>query len=94
MAEATRGFRRALLAAAQQACAEGRLTRWELFRVRTVSALAPGKLREAQECVVDNAVAAGMMGEAEGDAEGFDWMAFLDFIKELLPILLQIIAIF
>jgi hypothetical protein len=94
MAEATKSFRRTLLAAAQQAQADGQITRWELFRVRTVSALMPAKLRQAQDVVMDNAVAAGLMGDGDGDAEGFDWTALLNFIKELLPIILQIIAIF
>jgi len=103
MANATKGFRRALLAAAQEARREGRITGWELFRIRTVSALAPGKLREAQDRVVDNAVACGkmstgvasvIMGEAQGDAEAFDWMALLDFIRQLLPVILEIIALF
>lgn len=94
MATATKGFRRALLAAAQQARDEGRINGWEMFRIRTASALQPARLREAQEAVMDQACAAGLMSDGAGDAEGFDWAALLDFIKELLPIILQIIAMF
>jgi hypothetical protein len=94
MAQATKGFRRALLAAAQQARDEGRITGWEMFRIRTAAALAPGKLREAQDVVVDQACAAGLMHEGDGELDGFDWMALLDFIKELLPVVLQIVALF
>ena len=94
MAQATKGFRRALLAAATQARNEGQINGWELFRIRTVSALYPGKLREAQDVVMDQACAAGLMGEGAGDVEAFDWMALLDFIKELLPVILQIVALF
>ncbi len=94
MAAATKGFRRALLAAAQQARDEGRITGWEMFRIRTAAALAPGKIREAQDVVVDQACAAGLMGDGDGESDGFDWNALLSFIVELLPIILQIIAIF
>jgi hypothetical protein len=94
MATATKGFRRALLSAASQARDEGKITGWELFRIRTVAALVPGKLREAQDTVMDQACASGLMSDGAGDAEAFDWAALLDFIKELLPIILQIIAIF
>jgi hypothetical protein len=89
------GFRHALLKAAQEEHKAGRLTGWELYRVRLISALRPRKLREAQDAVADQAYAAGYMAAAsDGDADGFDWAALLDFIKELLPIILQIIAMF
>lgn len=94
MNAATKGFRRALLAAASQARDEGQITGWEMFRIRTAAALAPGKLREAQDVVMDQACAAGLMHEGDGDGESFDWMALLDFIKELLPVVLQIVALF
>lgn len=94
MATATKGFRRALLAAAQQAREEGRINAWEMFRIRTAAALAPGKLREAQDIVVDQACAAGLMGEGDGELDGFDWNQLLSFIVELLPVILQIIALF
>lgn len=89
----SKGFRRALLAAAQQAREEGRINGWEMFRIRTASALQPGRLREAQDAVADQACAAGLMSDGD-DAEAFDWAALLDFIKELLPVILQIIAMF
>ena len=89
------GFRRALLKAAQEERAAGRITGWEMYRIRLASALAPRKIREAQDAVADQACAAGYMAAAsDGDGVGFDWTALLDFIKELLPILLQIIALF
>lgn len=94
MAMATKGFRRALLAAAQQARDEDQITGWEMFRIRTAAALAPAKLRQAQDVVMDQACAAGLMGEGDGDGDGFDWMALLDFIKALLPVVLQIVALF
>lgn len=94
MAQATKGFRRALLTAATQACDEGTISRWELFRIRTISALYPGKLKDAQDAVVDNACASGLMLDADADNDGFDWTQLLAFIKEFLPILLQILAIF
>ena len=94
MAAASKGFRRALLAAAQQARDEGRINSWEMFRIRTAAALSPGKLREAQDVVVDQACAAGLMGDGDAELDGFDWAALLSFIVKLLPIILQIIAIF
>jgi hypothetical protein len=89
------GFRHALLKAAQEEHKAGRLTAWEMYRIRWISALRPRKIREAQDAVADQACAAGYMSAAsDGDGVGFDWMALLDFIKELLPIILQIIAMF
>jgi hypothetical protein len=89
------GFRHTLLKAAQEEHRAGRLTNWEMYRIRLASALRPRKLREAQDAVSDQACAAGYMAAAsDGDGVGFDWAALLDFIKELLPIILQIIAMF
>jgi hypothetical protein len=94
MKTATKGFRRALLTAAVQARDDGTISGWELFRIRTISALQPGKLRDAQDAVVDNACAAGLMLDSDAESDGFDWTSLLAFIKEFLPILLQILAIF
>lgn len=90
MANATKGFRRALLAAAQQAHQEGRINGWELLRIRTAAAFAPAKLRQAQETVVDQACAAGLMGDGDGESEGFDWASLMSLIVELLPLILQL----
>ena len=43
--------------------------------------------------VVDEGLAAGVL-LSEGDADGFDWDSLLAFIEKLLPLILQIIAMF
>jgi hypothetical protein len=93
MAEATRGFKRALLQAASQERAAGNLTGWELMRVRVAVAMRPARVLEAQSMVVEQACAAGLMQDA-ADLDGFDWEALLEFIRQLLPLILEIIAIF
>jgi hypothetical protein len=90
MTEATKGFRRALLAAAVQEYDKGNLTRYELIRIRVATFLRPGKLRAAQDCVVDSAVAMGLMGDADAENDGFDWMALIALIVQLLPVIMEL----
>lgn len=94
MNEATKGFRRTLLAAAAEEVRDGNLTRWEMLRIRIACALRPDKLRQSQTVVVDQACAAGLMRDADAESADFDWTALLAFIKELLPLIMQIIAMF
>lgn len=85
------GFRRALLDAALQVRNDGTITRGE-FRRLWVASWLPGKLSEIEDYCWSAACAAG---HAQGDSPvGFDWTALLDFLKELMPFILQIIALF
>lgn len=87
-------FKKTLEAAAVKAWKEGEITRWELAKVRMAIAFRPDALVEIQASVTDDAVAAGKMKPADAKAAAFDWSSLLEFIKQLLPLILQIISIF
>jgi hypothetical protein len=91
---ATKSFKNTLSAAAAQAHKDGTITRWQLARVRMAIAFRPDAMAEAQACCLDQAVNDGLMrSPGDGDLDGFDWTQLLAFIKELLPMILQIISI-
>jgi hypothetical protein len=93
----SRNFKAALQQAAEDACQAGEISRWELARVRLAIAFRPRALAEVQGCVIDEACRAGKMAPQSAEAaeaDGFDWAALLEFIKQLLPLILQIISIF
>ena len=93
-AAATKSFKSTLNAAASQAYKEGTITRWQLARVRMAIAFRADAMAEAQACCLDQAVNDGLMrSPADADLDGFDWTQLLAFIKELLPLILQIISI-
>jgi hypothetical protein len=54
---------------------------------------SPRQLSKIYAGVVDEAIACGEMSEAT-DLDGFDWDSLLAFIERLLPLILQLIAIF
>lgn len=91
---ATKGFKTALGTAATAAFQEGKITRWQLARLRMAIAFRADAMAEAQACVIDQACSEGVIRSA-GDAElaGFDWTSLLAFIKEWLPFILQIISV-
>ena len=93
----SRNFKAALQQAAEDACQAGEISRWELARVRLAIAFRPRALEDVQGCVIDEACRAGKMAPQSAEAaeaDGFDWAALLEFIKQLLPLILQIISIF
>jgi hypothetical protein len=93
----SRNFKAALQQAAEDACQAGEISRWELARVRLAIAFRPRAVAEVQGCVVDEACRAGKMSAdaaAAADGDGFDWNALLEFIRNLLPLILEIIKIF
>lgn len=93
-AAATRGFKRALGDAATTAFREGKISRWQLARVRMAIAFRADAMAEAQACVIDQAVQDGLMRDAgPAQLDGFDWSGLLAFLKELLPLILQIISV-
>jgi hypothetical protein len=90
MAKQRTNFRQALLTAAQEARAEGEITRLEYLLIWMAPA---GKLAKAQEYVTHEAVTSGVMATG-ADPTAFDWASILAFIKELLPLILQIFGMF
>lgn len=84
-------FRAALLAAAQDAHRDGKLTRWQLAKIRLAS-LNPKIAAELQDCVTDEAVSAGLIPEAAAaEAGSFDWSKLKELILKLLPLILDIL---
>jgi hypothetical protein len=94
MSGLAKGFKLALLQAAQEEKAAGRLTGWEMLRIRMALVFRPAAVAEAQGEVVEHASAVGLCAANAGEDTAFDWTALLQFIKELLPLILQIISIF
>lgn len=84
-------FKKAVVKAAEESFRKGDINRWDLAKIR----LCPARrLAEAQSCVTDEAVRAGVMKPADVANANFDWSALLAFIEKLLPLILQLISIF
>lgn len=92
---ATRDFKRTLNAAATAAYKDGKLTRWQLARLRLAITFRPDAMAEAQACVIDQGIQDGVLKDGDDAVkDGFDWSRLLEFIKQLLPLIMQIIAVF
>jgi hypothetical protein len=92
---ATRGFKNTLNAAATAAFREGKITRWQLARLRLAITFRPDAMAEAQACVVDQGIQDGVLLDgSDAIKDGFDWSQLMAFIQRLLPLILQIIAVF
>lgn len=90
-----REFRRALVEAATQEYRAGNLSRLDLARVRMAAFLRPLAMREAQMAVADEAFAAGLVHDVGAtEAFDFDWEKLIEFIKTILPLIIQIISLF
>lgn len=85
-------FRRTLIQAAEEAQAAGEITRGELFRLRFAS-LRPQVAAQIEKCCAEQAASEGVL-PAGSNVSAFDWTQLLAFIKELLPLILQLISIF
>ncbi len=83
------GFRKTLITAAEQSCKAGDITRLDLFKIR-VASLNRGVLKQMHQAVSEQAIHEGVMKSVGAP----DWSAFLDFIKQLLPIIMEIIKMF
>jgi D-aminopeptidase len=78
--------------AVSQAVKDKEITRGQAMRLRIPS---PARRRKLRTYCSQQAEMAGLVPSAgRADADGFDWESLLSFIKELLPIIMQIISIF
>lgn len=77
--------------AVSQAVKDKTITRGQAVRLRISGTVRRKKLRTL--CAKE-ADAAGLCTASRADTDGFDWESLLGFLKEFLPMLLQIIAIF
>jgi hypothetical protein len=85
-------FRRSLVRAAEEAHDSGEITRGELFKIR-ISSLSRPVLRQMQQAVAEQAVHEGKI-VAGSPMSAVNWDNLLQFIKELLPIILEIVKMF
>jgi hypothetical protein len=81
-----------LIKAAEEAQSNGEITRGELFKIRIASISRPA-LRQMQQAVVEQATHEGKI-VAGTPIGAVNWDNLLQFIKELLPIILEIIKMF
>lgn len=86
--KAQKSFRDALLEAAAKAAEEGTISQQDLRRIRILSHF-PAAMRKAEQIVKSNADAEGHLSVGAPD-----WSALLGFIKELVPLILELIKLF
>jgi hypothetical protein len=90
--QSLQSFRRSLIKAAEEAQSNGEISRAELFKIRIASISRPA-LRQMQQAVVEQATHEGKI-IAGTPIGAVNWDGLLQFIKELLPIILDIIKMF
>lgn len=82
-------FRSSLLDAAEQAARAGEIDRRDVFRLRLATSLPRVLDRLEHECC-QHAQASGLAA-ANQSAAAIDWTNLISFLKELLPVILEII---
>ncbi len=78
--------------AVETARKEKRITKAQALRLKVSGTVRRRKLRSY--CSQQAASAGLVRDAAAGERDGFDWESLLAFIKELLPVILQLISIF
>ena len=92
---ATANFKAALNEAASRAYKAGEITRWQLASVRLAIVFRGKQLAEVQAAVVDQAVTEAKLPRgADANVNAIDWTSILAFIQQLMPFILQLIALF
>lgn len=84
-------FRRTLIKAAEESQQAGDISRVDLFKIR-VTTLSRPALVKMQQAVIEQAIFEGKL-PANSPAAAIDWTTLLQFIKEALPIILEIIKL-
>lgn len=82
-------FRKALISTAEQAVKSGEISRVELFKLR-VATMNQKVLKQMHQACAEQVL-------SDGKAKSFsaiDWSKLIEIIKELLPVILQIISLF
>ena len=84
-------FRRSLLAAARDACQAGDITACDCRAIRRAT-WRPLVLARLHNQVVEDAAMTGVVTAVQAtNPEEIDWDGFLDFLKDLLPMILEFI---
>jgi hypothetical protein len=86
------GFAKAVRQAAEAARFAGDLGPVQQWRINRATR-NPRQLARIYAGTVHEAMAAGSLTDAD-DVYGFDWQSLLAFLKDFLPVILQIISIF
>lgn len=81
-----RSFRKNLLQAATEERNAGNISRWQMMQLR-VATLRPQVMEQLEELATQEAVIYG----ATKSSQEIDWDSLLDFLKEILPLLLEFI---
>jgi hypothetical protein len=88
-AQSLGSFRKTLIASAEKSCKAGELSRADLFRIRIGSMHKPTLEKMHQAC------AEQVLSDGQAASYGaIDWTKLAAFIKEMLPIILELIKLF
>jgi len=87
--QSLREFRKSLIAAAEQSFKDDEISRMDLIKIR-FSSRSNRVLHEMHQACAEQALSEGICGSYGA----IDWAKLIDFIKVILPIILQLIALF
>lgn len=91
---ATQKFTNVLKDAARAAWKDGAISRLDLARINLAIIFRPQAIAECQSALLDEATARGTItANAAGDVSAIDWAALFALFIELMPLILQIIAL-
>lgn len=86
-------FRTALMEAAEAAHEEGSITRGQRMVIRAAT-LVPGVRHRLEEAIKAEAMAGGELEAGDVDDRGLDFSSLVEFMKQIMPLILQLIALF
>ncbi len=82
-------FRKVLVSQAEASCKAGEISRQDVFKLR-LATVSPKALKQIHQACCEHVIADGKATTATA----IDWSKLLEVIKELLPIILQLISLF
>ncbi len=82
-------FRKVILSEAEKSCKAGEITRMGLLRIRLVVS-SPRALKNLHQACCEHVIAEGKATSATA----IDWSKLLDFVKELIPLIMELIQLF
>jgi hypothetical protein len=88
-AKSLKSFREALLKSGEQAVKSGELSRMDLMRLR-LATMSPKVLATAHQFAAEQCLSDGLCASYGA----IDWNQLLAFIKELIPLILELIKLF
>jgi len=88
-AKSLKSFRDSLLKAAGQSVKDGEISRMDLMRLR-IASMSPKVLERMHQAASEQLLSEGMAASFGA----IDWSQLLAFIKEIIPIILELIKLF